>query len=158
MFKEWHAYPRDWTLDHSGNRIQSRAPEDFWALAFALSKAGRTGIRKLSLETIRTPVLFAIGSGDKKNRVDPGAAAYRTLEDMKLSFAGRSCTGFPKKWGYGDTNVTVFVKKDHNFGPAREGKSTGSVVPDPERRRQQGREAQGLCDVRRSSRPRRIRP
>ena len=92
----FHTYPRDWTLDHSGHRIQSRASEDFWTLAFALSKAGRTGIRKLSLETIRTPSLLAIGSGDKKKTcVDSGLAAYHTLEDMKLSFVG-----LPNDTGY----------------------------------------------------------
>ena len=28
-------------------------------------------------------------------------------------------TGFPKKRGYEDTNVTAFVKKDYNYGPKR---------------------------------------
>ena len=84
----FHAHPVGWLLD-SGERLeQSRASEDFWTLASALSKAGKTGIRKLSFETIMTPTLFASGPGEKQYHVDFGVDAYRRIEELKLSFAG----------------------------------------------------------------------
>lgn len=41
-------------------------------------------------------------------------------ENSKLKGVSLTCTGFPKKRGYEDTNLTAFVKKDYNYGPERE--------------------------------------
>ena len=44
----------------------------------------------------------------------------QTLFPKKLQQQYLTITGFPKKRGYEDTNVTAFVKRDYNYGPKHE--------------------------------------
>lgn len=84
----FHARPRCWLLlDDGGTRPldSSRASADFWALAFALLKAGKSGIRKLLFQTVMAPTVFTKRSSEK--HLDHGAAVYCEVEDLKLSFA-----------------------------------------------------------------------
>lgn len=46
--------------------------------------------------------------------------SYRQYHIQKPEEYSLTCTGFPKKRGFDDTNVTAFVKKDYNYGPKRE--------------------------------------
>ena len=83
----FHARPEGWLLlGGGGARLldRSRASGYFWTLAFALSKAGKSGIRKLLFQTIMAPSLFTKRASEK--HLDYGAAVYCGLEDLKLSF------------------------------------------------------------------------
>ena len=84
----FHAHPGDWDLGDDESPRQPSLSKDFWTLAFALSEAGKTTIRNLSIESTLPPAAFVTKTGENQYHVDSGVAAYSRLEDLKLSLAG----------------------------------------------------------------------
>lgn len=64
------------------------AVDDFRNLTFALSKAGVTGVRNLSIECILPPPAYRSGSEKAPGFVGSGMAPYDRLENLKLSLPG----------------------------------------------------------------------
>ena len=74
-------------------------------------KLNRIAVPAVRLEDIRSRL---VEEASKKKSYSQSFVPYK-LQQQYLT-----ATGFPKKRGYEDTNVTAFVKKDYNYGPKRE--------------------------------------
>ncbi|CAF9942236.1 MAG: hypothetical protein ALECFALPRED_009624 [Alectoria fallacina] len=84
----FHAHPGDWILGDDQSPRQPSLSKDFWTLASALSEAGNTKIRNLSIESTLPPAAFVTKPEETQTHVDCGVASYSRLEDLKLSLAG----------------------------------------------------------------------
>ncbi|KAM0805155.1 hypothetical protein BDR22DRAFT_487514 [Usnea florida] len=83
----FHAHPDGWVLDPD-ERLRGNSPrKNFCAVALALSKAGKSTIRKLSVESNLLPNTFVAESGEADSFSSRAMAAYRTVEDLKLCLA-----------------------------------------------------------------------
>ena len=83
----FHAHPEGWVFDPD-EPFRSNSPRNnFCAVALALSKAGNSTIRNLSVESNLLPNTFVAESGEAKSLSSPAMAAYRTVEDLKLCLA-----------------------------------------------------------------------
>ena len=80
----FHAHPQGWVFD-SDKPLRGNSPNrDFWRVAVALSEAGKSTIRNLSVESNLPPTTFVTKSGVPEGLVNYGMAAYHTVEYLKL--------------------------------------------------------------------------
>ena len=88
-WQPFHAQPEGWIFgDADSPQRPSSAFMDIWAIAFALSEAGVTQIRNLSIESALPPTAFATKLGWNENHLECPLAAYCRLEYLKLTLAG----------------------------------------------------------------------
>ena len=80
------AHPGCRRSDSDPIRKQAIISNNFWTLTYALSEAGKTGIRSLSIGNPLYPSAF-LTNLKQPTHVDCGFAAYHGLEYLQLSFA-----------------------------------------------------------------------
>ena len=83
----FHAYPEGWDFG-SEKPLRGNSPNrDFWSVAVALSEAGKSTIRNLSVESNLVPTTFVTQYGAAEDPLNIAMAVYRTVEDLKLRLA-----------------------------------------------------------------------
>ena len=83
----FHAHPEGWVFDFHKPLRGNSPKRDFWRVADALSEAGKSTIRNLSVESNLVPATFVTKSGEAEGLGNCAMAAYRTVEDLKLCLA-----------------------------------------------------------------------
>ena len=83
----FHAHPEGWVFDPD-EPLRGNSPKtNFWIVAVALSEAGKSTIRNLSVESNLLPAIFVTESGEVESLLNRAVAAYRTVENLKLCLA-----------------------------------------------------------------------